>query len=146
MSIWVRRQNRGALINADYFFIDTGNRVYGDAAGNSDPNGYSFFVGKYDSEEEALAVLDMIEEEIDHQERVRLFPNETWEIPRIVFQMPEAGFLGGAAIDPKEVLALFEEPEKNQGTILNLAYTALPDLAREVIRLRGISQAKEGRP
>lgn len=98
MSIWVRRQNRDALVNANYFFIDAGNRVYGDTD-NSDPIDYGFFLGEYDSEEEAMAVLDMIEEEIDHQERVRLFPNETWEMPRIVFQMPEAGFLGGAADD-----------------------------------------------
>ncbi len=39
-------------------------------------------------------------------------------------------------IDPKKILALFDEPTKNQGLILHYAYQAMPDLAAEVIRLR----------
>lgn len=39
-------------------------------------------------------------------------------------------------IDPKEILALFDEPHKNQGLILHYAYQAMPELAAEVIRLR----------
>jgi len=91
MSIWVRRQNRGALVNANYFFIDAGNWVYGDINSNSDPNDYGFFLGEYDSEEEALAVLDMI------QKAIQKIAKHSDHAP--VFQMPEAGFLGGAADD-----------------------------------------------
>ncbi len=83
MSIWVRRQNRDALVNANYFFIDAGNRVYGDT-GNPDPNDYGFFLGEYDSEEEALAVLDQIQNHINYY----VSRNE----PGSVFRMPEAGF------------------------------------------------------
>ena len=90
MSIWVRRQNRDALVNANYFFIDAGNRVYGDTD-NSDPIDYGFFLGEYDSEEEALAVLDMIQKAI---QKIAKHPDHA-----PVFQMPEAGFLGGAADD-----------------------------------------------
>ena len=86
MSIWVRRQNRGALVNANYFFIDAGNRVHGDININSDPNDYGFFLGEYDSEEEALAVLDEIQYYIKH---LILPPGQ---FP-VVYQMPEAGFL-----------------------------------------------------
>ena len=91
MSIWVRRQNRDALVNANYFFIDAGNWVYGDINSNSDPNDYGFFLGEYDSEEEALAVLDMIQKAI---QKIAKHPDHA-----PVFQMPEAGFLGGAADD-----------------------------------------------
>ena len=86
MSIWIRSQNGHVLVEAQSVTInqDTGeNEIHYIFADNK------WLVGKYDSEAEALAVLDMIEEEIGHQERVRLFPNETWEMPRIVFQMPE---------------------------------------------------------
>ncbi len=38
------------------------------------------------------------------------------------------------------------ETMKNISNFFVYARTALPELAREVIRLRGISQAKEGRP
>jgi hypothetical protein len=85
MSIWVRRQNRDALVNANYFFIDAGNRVYGDT-GNPDPNDYGFFLGEYDSEEEAMAVLDEIQGYIKH---LILAPGQ---FP-VIYQMPEAGFL-----------------------------------------------------
>ena len=44
-------------------------------------------------------------------------------------------------IDPKKILALFDEPHKNQGLILHYAYQAMPDLATEVIRLREIEKA-----
>ncbi len=84
MSIWVRRQNRDALVNANYFFIDAGNWVYGDINSNSDPNDYGFFLGEYNSEAEALAVLDFVQEHINFYVR----RNE----PARVFQMPEAGF------------------------------------------------------
>ena len=85
MSIWVRRQNRDALVNANYFFIDAGNWVYGNT-GNPGPNDYGFFLGEYDSEEEALAVLDEIQYYIKH---LILPPGQ---FP-VVYQMPEAGFL-----------------------------------------------------
>lgn len=44
-------------------------------------------------------------------------------------------------IDPKKILALFDEPTKNQGLILHYAYQAMPDLATEVISLREIERA-----
>ena len=91
MSIWVRSQNKGILVNANYFFMDACNRVCGDIAGNSDPNVCAFFLGEYDSEEEALAVLDMIQKAI---QKIAKHPDHA-----PVFQMPEAGFLGGAAHD-----------------------------------------------
>ena len=92
MSIWVRRQNRDALVNANYFFMGAGNRVHGDINSNSDPNVCAFFLGEYDSEEEALAVLDEIQGYIKH---LILAPGQ---FP-VIYQMPEAGFLGGAAHD-----------------------------------------------
>ena len=92
MNIWVRSQNKGVLVNANYFFMDAGNRVYGDIAGNSDPNVCAFFLGEYASEEEAMAVLDEIQDYIKH---LILAPGQ---FP-VIYQMPEAGFLGGAAHD-----------------------------------------------
>ena len=93
MSIWVRRQNRDALVNANYFFIDAGNRVYGDT-GNPDPNDYGFFLGEYDSEEEALAVLDEIQEFITKgQRQSEEYCDGRTIFSEIVYQMPEAGFL-----------------------------------------------------
>lgn len=44
-------------------------------------------------------------------------------------------------IAPEKILALFDEPHKNQGLILHYAYQAMPDLAVEVIRLREIEKA-----
>lgn len=44
-------------------------------------------------------------------------------------------------IAPEKILALFDEPHKNQGLILHYAYQAMPDLAAEVIRLREIEKA-----
>jgi len=85
MSIWVRSQNKGALVNANYFFIDAGNWVYGNT-GNPDPNDYGFFLGEYDSEEEAMAVLDEIQGYIKHL-ILALGPYP------VIYQMPEAGFL-----------------------------------------------------
>ena len=38
-------------------------------------------------------------------------------------------------IDPKKILALFDEPTKNQGLILHYAYQAMPELAHRVIEL-----------
>ena len=86
MNIWVRSQNKGVLVNANYFFMDACNRVCGDIAGNSDPNVCAFFLGEYDSEEEALAVLDEIQYYIKHL----ILPPGQYPV---VYQMPEAGFL-----------------------------------------------------
>lgn len=87
MSIWVRSQNKGVLVNANYFFMDAVNRVYGDIAGNSDPNDCGFFLGEYASEEEAMAVLDEIQVYIKH---LILAPGQY----PVIYQMPGAGFLG----------------------------------------------------
>ena len=98
MSIWVRSQNKGALVNANYFFMDAGNRVYGDIAGNSDPNDCGFFLGEYASEEVAMAVLDEIQEFIAKgQRQSEKYCDGRTIFSEVVFQMPEAGFLGGAA-------------------------------------------------
>jgi hypothetical protein len=40
-------------------------------------------------------------------------------------------------IDPKKILALFDEPTKNQGLILHYAYQDMPELAHRVIELEG---------
>jgi hypothetical protein len=96
VSIWIRSQGKHTLINANDIWVNNNNVIYANVTSYAEPHN---FLGMYNTEAEALAVLDMIEEKIGHQEVVRLFPNETWEMPRIVFQMPEAGFLGGATHD-----------------------------------------------
>jgi hypothetical protein len=87
VSIWVRSQNKRALVNANYFSMGASNRVYGDINSNSDPNDCGFFLGEYDSEAEVLAVLDEIQDYIKH---LILAPGQ---FP-VMYQMPEAGFLG----------------------------------------------------
>lgn len=89
MSIWVRSQSRETLVNINCFYIGKKNRIYtNDNLGSGD---YGFCLGEYDSEEEALAVLDMIQKAI---QKIAKHPDHA-----PVFQMPEAGFLGGAADD-----------------------------------------------
>ena len=89
MSIWVRSQSRETLVNINCFYMGKKNRIYtNDNLGSGD---YGFFLGEYDSEEEALAVLDMIQKAI---QKIAKHPDHA-----PIFQMPEAGFLGGAADD-----------------------------------------------
>jgi hypothetical protein len=89
MSIWVRSQSRETLVNINCFYIGKKNRIYtNDNLGSGD---YGFCLGEYGSEAEALAVLDMIQKAI---QKIAKHPDHA-----PVFQMPEAGFLGGAADD-----------------------------------------------
>ena len=88
MSIWVRSQSRETLVNINCFYIGKKNRIYtNDNLGSDD---YGFCLGEYDSEAEVLAVLDEIQGYIKH---LILAPGQY----PVIYQMPEAGFLGGAA-------------------------------------------------
>ena len=86
MGIWIRSQNGMILCNANVIWVDR-KKVYTDGDGS-----HKAFIGEYPSEGDAQKVVDQIQEYVIFHERVRLLPSEDWETPRVVFQMPPAGF------------------------------------------------------
>lgn len=92
MSIWIRSQGKHALINANDFRVYNDNEIYANVTSYAESHAFlGAFLGIYCSEEEALAVLDMIQKAI---QKIAKHPDHA-----PVFQMPEAGFLGGADDD-----------------------------------------------
>lgn len=95
MSIWVRSQCKRFLINAnDIWILGTGIS----ANTNTHTEAYTP-LGAYASEAEALAVLDMIQNNVEAIEYFKYRPNSDMPCPPFVFQMPKASFLGGADDD-----------------------------------------------
>ena len=101
MGIWIRNQDKKRLIEVSCTEIVTGNEGEFDIhrgteksrfVGMASVIGNEMMLGVYNSEAEAMQVLDMIQEMIVHQEQVRLMPSQDWLTPSIVFQMPPAGF------------------------------------------------------
>ena len=85
MGIWIRSQNKVVLIRADNIWID-GEAIFANYVGD-----IHTWLGDYDSEAEAIQVLDMIQThivKIDDYHRTGCY--EDWVDP--VFQMPPAGF------------------------------------------------------
>jgi len=85
VGIWIRSQNKVVLIRADNIWID-GEAIFANYVGD-----IHTWLGDYDSEAEAIQVLDMIQThivKIDDYHRTGRY--EDWVDP--VFQMPPAGF------------------------------------------------------
>ncbi len=85
MGIWIRSQNKCVLCNANTIWVD-GEDVFAN-------NGVSNYaeLGEYDSEAEAIQVLDMIHTRICEIAYLQYSENNT-EFVLPVFQMPPAGF------------------------------------------------------
>lgn len=89
MGIWIRSQNGKYLANVNFAWINNSNAIFGDFNNLEETAGAQ--LGKYDSEAEAIQVLDMIQTHIvriDDYHRTGCC--EDWVDP--VFQMPPAGF------------------------------------------------------
>ena len=84
MGIWIRSQNEKYLINANELYVDI-NKIFGSHNTISHSEG-DFMLGKYNSEEEAINVLDMM------QQRINKLAYENIPENPPVFQMPPAGF------------------------------------------------------
>lgn len=85
MGVWIRSQNKVVLIRADNIWVD-GEAIFANYIGDRQT-----WLGDYDSEAEAIQVLDMIQTHIvriDDYHRTGCC--EDWVDP--VFQMPPAGF------------------------------------------------------
>lgn len=109
MSIWVRSQDKTLLIELGWCAITPrvinsttmatdGFEIRGDCGVTEDG---SFFVGRYPTEEEALEVLDMIQEHINRLDVSSLLPIPSTGTQIQInhgpkhFQMPPAGFSQG---------------------------------------------------
>lgn len=85
MGIWIRSQNKVVLIKVNDIWADH-NAIFANYVGD-----IHTWLGDYDSEAEAIQVLDMIQThivKIDDYHRTGCY--EDWVDP--VFQMPPAGF------------------------------------------------------
>lgn len=92
MGIWVRSQDKQVLIKSKSFWLVPPKRTSNPTDnfvinGDSGVDNQGFVLGKYPTEEEAMKVLDMVENHI--QLLAYPFPNSE---PSVVFQMPPAGF------------------------------------------------------
>lgn len=91
MSIWVRSQSGLLLINVNYVRIVWENApenqfgIYGDCHNSDSGEIEDHFLGSYPTEDEALAVLNQIQDYIKH---LILAPGQY----PVVYRMPEAGF------------------------------------------------------
>lgn len=91
--MWIRSQDREELMTVNDVYVDVYVDDYTVWASSSVRNSEDRCLGDYHSKEEAIAVLDMIQDFINGPEKVM-----EWVKQPDVFQMPEAGFLqnGGA--------------------------------------------------
>lgn len=89
--MWIRSQNRYALVNADKFSVSKEHKVFRIYSVN-------YFLGEYSTEEKALKVMDMIQKQIafcsEGYEIVRpVLKNDPfepyWRKREVVFQMPK---------------------------------------------------------
>ncbi len=85
MGVWIRSQNKVVLIRADDMWVD-GEAIFANYIGDRQT-----WLGDYDSEAEAMHVLDMIQEYINNLAYVQYADGNVEFIPP-VFQMPPAGF------------------------------------------------------
>ena len=87
MGIWIRKQNKEALIKANDIWADY-NAIFANYVGDIHTR-----LGGYDSEAEAIQALDMIQEHINNLAYVQFYRQDMDVVPP-VFQMPPAGFSG----------------------------------------------------
>ena len=92
MGIWIRSQDGRVLCNANTIWIEDEDVL---ANKGSIPR----WLGEYACEAEAMQVLDQIESLIETIEYFKARPNSDMPWPPFVFQMPEAGLVGGADDD-----------------------------------------------
>ena len=85
MGIWIRNQNKEALIKANDIWADY-NAIFANYVGDIHTR-----LGGYDSEAEAMQVLDMIQEYINNLAYVQFYRQDMDFVPP-VFQMPPAEF------------------------------------------------------
>ena len=78
--MWIRSQNRIVLINADKFIVSKEHEVFRIYSVN-------YFLGEYSTEEKAMKVMDMIEDEILKCEAMRTGYAE-YDFGAFVFDMP----------------------------------------------------------
>lgn len=85
MGIWIRNQNKEVLTKANDIWADY-NAIFANYVGD-----IHTWLGDYDSEAEAMQVLDMIQEYINNLAYVQYADGNVEFVPP-VFQMPPAGF------------------------------------------------------
>lgn len=91
MGIWIRSQDGCVLCNANTIWIEDEDVL---ANKGSIPT----WLGEYACEAEAMQVLDMIQKHINDLAYVQFYREDVDFVPP-VFQMPEAGLVGGADDD-----------------------------------------------
>lgn len=84
--MWVRSQNKEVLINANNIRIGRGANFYNIVCIFYD--GDYHHLGAYSTEEKALKVMDMIEEEIIKYEAMITVDSVSFYDRKVVFQMP----------------------------------------------------------
>mgnify|MGYP000845308617 CR=1 FL=1 len=93
MGIWIRSQDGCVLCNANTIWIEDEDVL---ANKGSIPT----WLGEYACEAEAMQVMDMIQEHITKgRGQMEDYGDGRTIVSDVVFQMPEAGFLGGADDD-----------------------------------------------
>ena len=89
MGIWIRSQNKVVLIRADNVWVD-GEAIFANYVGD-----IHTWLGDYDSEAEAIQVLDMIQEYIAKgRGQMEDYGDGRTIVSDVVFQMPPAGYGG----------------------------------------------------
>ena len=80
MNLWIRSQDRESLVKVDNLYISVGNYIcYYVEKGKEVPNTYyrpSGELGRYETKERALEVLDEIQQNIETQEENYLLSDE----------------------------------------------------------------------
>lgn len=97
MNLWIRSQDRESLVKVDNLYISVGNYIcYYVEKGKEVPNTYyrpSGELGRYETKERALEVLDEIQQNIETQEENYLLSDENGIITGqkyygYIYQMP----------------------------------------------------------
>jgi len=87
--MWVRSQDKKYLVNVNFTWINNIFTVIGDFNNLDDTTGTP--LGKYNSEEEAVKVMDMIQDHIGNLAYTQFY-SENMDFVSPCFQMPPAGF------------------------------------------------------
>ena len=86
MNLWIRSQDKESLVKVDNLYISVGNYIcYYVEKGKEVPNTYyrpSGELGRYETKERALEVLDEIQEYIQHDCIDRDFVATIYEMPK----------------------------------------------------------------
>jgi hypothetical protein len=93
MNLWIRSQDKSSIVKVDNLYVSVGNYIcYYVEKGKEVPDTYyrpSGELGRYETKERALEVLDEIQNKISEYQMVDIGYHSEFICNNIVYEMPE---------------------------------------------------------